>query len=274
MNFQFLINPIKLETFFSEYYQKKHLHIKRTDKNYFRGILSMENIDNYLSRNDVYYPALRIVKNGKELDNSLYLKNDSFGQYGLVDMDKLFEQYCTNSTVVFQAFQRSLDTLRELCLNMHEQTSINFSANIYMTPCASRGFNYHYDTHDVIILQTFGKKKFYLYDTPVHLPTKQQGHNQSEEFKKKDYKTEKPIFEEVLEAGDVLYIPRGLVHNAESLENTSLHCTLGFFPQKWHDLFANLNSKITFIDEFRQTIPFIYEEADINKIKILEVKLK
>lgn len=220
------------------------------------------------------------MKKGEIINENAYVKRDSFENDGLIDMGKLFDLYNNNCTIVCQALQKAILKLKKTCLNLHSDTNIYFSANIYLTPSNSKGFDYHYDTHDVMILQTHGKKRFLLYDKPEYLPTTFQSYSNCDVFKKTNYDDKPPIFDKILEAGDLLYIPRGMVHKAESVNETSLHCTFGFFPMKWHDLFSTLNECITSYKPFRETIfsnvserlstSDIKEKFKTNLLKVLD----
>lgn len=47
----------------------------------------------------------------------------------------------------------------------------------------------------------------------------------------------KPILEVTLNVGDVLYLPRGTIHEAEAQEETSSHLTLSTYQKwNWHEL--------------------------------------
>lgn len=51
-----------------------------------------------------------------------------------------------------------------------------------------------------------------------------------------------PVMDIILEAGDMLYFPRGTIHQAEAIEDThSLHVTLSVFQKNsWGDFFEKV----------------------------------
>ncbi|MBD2532877.1 cupin-like domain-containing protein [Nostoc flagelliforme FACHB-838] len=51
-------------------------------------------------------------------------------------------------------------------------------------------------------------------------------------------KLPKPIQEVILNAGDLLYIPSGYVHEALTSESSSLHLTVGINVYRWIDLLS------------------------------------
>jgi hypothetical protein len=103
------------------------------------------------------------------------------------------------------------------------EVELNFTTqvNAYVTPPESQGFVTHYDEHDVLILQVRGSKIWHQYsgaDVAPHLMCRQE-----------------PVVTDALpsptdvrlEAGDVLYLPRGRVHAAEATSEVSVHLTVG-----------------------------------------------
>ena len=92
-------------------------------------------------------------------------------------------------------------------------------ANSYYTPRGSQGFAVHHDTHDVLVLQVAGEKRWLLYDPLLELPLKHQRYSKSLGDEGE------PTDDLVLRAGDTLYLPRGWLHQAETSDTDSLHLT-------------------------------------------------
>jgi ribosomal protein L16 Arg81 hydroxylase len=83
-----------------------------------------------------------------------------------------------------------------------------------------------------MVLQISGRKRWRLYDFPKHYPLL------TETFDTIDYTPGEPSHEIILTPGDMLYVPRGLAHDARSSEDSkSVHITVGLFPPMWRDLF-------------------------------------
>jgi ribosomal protein L16 Arg81 hydroxylase len=56
--------------------------------------------------------------------------------------------------------------------------------------------------------------------------------------------------------GDLLYLPRGTVHQAETGARPSLHMTVGIYPSQWVDLLVNALSVTAARDpRFRRSLP-------------------
>ena len=97
-------------------------------------------------------------------------------------------------------------------------------ANAYSTPASSQGFGVHHDTHDVLVLQVSGRKRWLLYEPVLELPLKAQ------RWSPQLGDPGDPVDDLVMEAGDTLYLPRGWPHEAAAADTDSLHITVGLHP--------------------------------------------
>lgn len=94
--------------------------------------------------------------------------------------------------------------------------------NTYWTPKHSQGFAPHFDDIDAYILQVEGTKRWKLYDS-VDAQTILPRYS-SRDFHKSELGA--PVFDQVIKPGDLLYLPRGCIHEAECLDEDSLHLTI------------------------------------------------
>ncbi|GFO34905.1 bifunctional lysine-specific demethylase and histidyl-hydroxylase no66-like [Plakobranchus ocellatus] len=107
----------------------------------------------------------------------------------------------------------------------------------YLTPPGTQGFAPHFDDIEAFILQLEGKKHWRLYsprsDEEV-LPRYSSGNFSQSEMKE-------PILDTVLEAGDLLYFPRGTIHQGDATDEHSLHITVSCYQlNTWGDLLMKL----------------------------------
>jgi hypothetical protein len=107
-------------------------------------------------------------------------------------------------------------------------------ANAYYTPPQSQGFAPHYDDHDVLVLQLHGQKLWRIHGEAVKWPRRPMQDALPDE-------SLNPRPREVtLAPGDVLYLPRGFVHEAQAQETSSLHLTFSIDAATWGDVFQRL----------------------------------
>ncbi|MGE9315097.1 cupin domain-containing protein [Niabella sp. CJ426] len=255
MNYFFdkILAPYSVDDFFDTYHEKDILHIQRNDEQYYQDILTPREISDYLERQDIFYPSVRIVKNGKEIPNNEYtLKSTPIGHHrkdGIINTDKAFSLFNNGATFVIQAGQRYFNNLSHCSLELSQKFNSPVQANLYITPNKSQGFNPHWDTHDVFVLQISGTKTWHLYGFEKELPTKNQS------FVSKDYKKE-PIQTIQLRPGDFLYVPRGYVHDAMADDGISSHITIGVLSFTWARYFNEIFPQLEEFKEFREAVPF------------------
>lgn len=248
-----LLQPTELEVFFTEYWEKRPLTLFRGDEGYFRHLLSLEDMDHILSSHDLRHPSLQLVKNSAPVAPPRYttevdVKGVPVG--GVVDLVKMFAEYQQGATITLDQLHRSWTPLARLCASMERFFSHPTQTNVYLTPAGAQGFNAHYDTHDVFILQTAGSKRWRLYGSPMQLPLP----NNPYPYPGPD--PGQPTADFVLRAGDVLYLPRGYVHDALTSDSVSLHVTLGINTYTWADLFMEaLGALFQREVRFRRSLP-------------------
>ncbi|KAI5084006.1 hypothetical protein GOP47_0000175 [Adiantum capillus-veneris] len=109
-------------------------------------------------------------------------------------------------------------------------------ANLYMTPLNAQGFKPHYDDHCVFVWQLAGSKFWNLWDPETLLPRLYSQDTKLE----RGYADEEDACKLSLKEGNILYIPRGFPHAANTRVNTltpdKLCCTFPKFAQKGNDL--------------------------------------
>lgn len=251
--FKSIIAPYSVDDFLEKYHEKDILYIKRNDATYYESILTSKEISNYLERQDVFYPSIRLVKEGKEIPQGDYtLKGTPIGHHrkdGIINTSKAFALFNDGATFVIQAGQRYFERLTRCCLELSQKFKAPVQANLYITPNKSQGFNPHWDTHDVFVLQISGTKTWHLYGFETELPTKNQ------KFVSAGYAKE-PLQTLQLNPGDFLYVPRGYVHDAVADDQISSHITIGVLSFTWVRFFNEVFPQLEEFKEFREAVPF------------------
>lgn len=114
----------------------------------------------------------------------------------------------------------------QLASVFEQELGYRTSTNCYFTPAKSQAFEAHFDWMDAFVLQVEGSKRWRLYDALVEQPRPDM------QFKPTQQEIGEPFIDFVLEAGDLLYLPSGLIHEAlTELEDgsggSSMHLTVG-----------------------------------------------
>ncbi|HEZ0841160.1 TPA: cupin domain-containing protein [Neisseria meningitidis] len=126
----------------------------------------------------------------------------------------------------------------------------------YLAFGSSSSYRNHWDTRDVFAVQLIGKKHWTIsapnFDMPLYM---QQAKDMPHITPSKTVD-----MEVILEAGDILYIPRGWWHNPMPMNCETFHLAIGTFPPNGYNYMEWLMKKIPDIQSIRQN--FIGWEHD------------
>ncbi|MGO7984355.1 JmjC domain-containing protein, partial [Rhizobium johnstonii] len=75
-------------------------------------------------------------------------------------------EFAAGATIVLQGLHRLWPPLIDFTRLLIDDLGHPAQVNAYVTPASSQGFDPHYDTHDVFVLQVSGEKHWRV-DEPV-----------------------------------------------------------------------------------------------------------
>jgi ribosomal protein L16 Arg81 hydroxylase len=260
---EWLIDPITREVFFEEYWEKRPLVIKRDQSNYFASLLSFDEIDRVITTLDRRYPDICLKNAGRQVTADEYTVTG-----GTLDVAKLYQLFEEGSTVTLAYLDTVIPALTLFCRSLEKEFSFPFQTNVYMTPAGAQGAKPHYDTHDVFVLQVSGSKRWTIFGTPVELPLPAQ------DFDPTIHELGAPTLDFELDAGDVAYIPRGVVHEARSTATVSLHVTTGILRYTWAELLLEFVAAASLNDAaFRKALPPGFARSGFDRAPARETLL-
>uniref|UniRef100_A0A2M4A8F0 Bifunctional lysine-specific demethylase and histidyl-hydroxylase n=1 Tax=Anopheles triannulatus TaxID=58253 RepID=A0A2M4A8F0_9DIPT len=227
--FAWLIGPMGVEEFVTAYWERKPLLVQRNDRHYYSGLLSRAMIDEMLRTNNIEYT--------KNIDITSYVggQRETHNPEGRVLPPEMWHYYGEGCSVRMLNPQTYLRTIYELNVKLQEYFHCMTGANFYLTPPNSQGFAPHYDDIEAFVLQIEGRKRWRLYPPRRHQEI--LARVSSENIPENELGA--PLVDVVLEAGDLLYFPRGCIHQAATVPGAhSLHVTLSVYQRNsWADLF-------------------------------------
>ena len=248
-DFAKFIAPISYDTFTQEYWEKKPLIVHRRVSNYYQELFSKQALDSVLFYSRPKPPELRVVKHQQEVFPDKYIKQD-----GSLNLNQLYKLYDEGHTLVINGLHQFWLPLTIFCRNLQLSLNHTVIANCYLSPKQSKGLMPHYDTHDVFVLQIAGAKQWYIHEAPQPVPLL----NTFQPIIPEE-KLSEPLHTIDLEAGDLLYIPRGFIHHAAAKDSSSLHLTIGCYISQWFDLLIHALTCVSLKNpEFRQALPLGY----------------
>ncbi|NXI43936.1 RIOX2 oxygenase, partial [Galbula dea] len=222
-----LISPIKQETFFREYWEQKPLLVQRNDPvlaDYYQSLFQLSDLNELCSQGLYYGRDINICRcvNGKKK----VLNKD--GKVNYMQLKKDFDQ--KKATIQFHQPQRFKEELWKIQEKLECYFGSLVGSNVYITPQGSQGLPPHYDDVEVFILQLEGEKHWRLYKPTVHLA--REYNVESED------RIGNPTHEFILKPGDLLYFPRGTIHQADTPLGIaySTHVTISTYQNNsWGD---------------------------------------
>ncbi len=195
-------------------------HFPAPDPARYAALLSVAELDAFLATDAARIPRLSMADGGRPGSAAVpaehYTRED-----GRADLPRLFAAFDSGATLVVSQFHEMHPPLARFCRGLEQVFLHAVQANIYLTPPGAQGFRTHYDTHDVLVLQVEGRKAWRIYPgQPVPQPTRRTpwpgGIAPTGEAETL-----------VMQPGDALYVPRGVMHDAMAQEGASLHVTVG-----------------------------------------------
>ncbi len=240
------LDPVDAESFRRDHWERRPLVVPRDEPGRFDDLLSEADVERLVCATAIRYPAFRLVREGSQIPLGGYTSDVSWRPpfTGTADVRRVVAEWEAGATIVLQALHVNWHPLAVFCRLLEDALGRGVQANAYSTPSGSQGFGVHHDTHDVLVLQVAGQKRWKLYDPLLELPLKHQRYSSS----LGDHGA--PTDDLVLRAGDTLYLPRGWLHEAETSTTDSLHLTIGVAAHTWldaaRDALAPLESEAAF----------------------------
>lgn len=260
-SFEKLLAPLTLAEFAESYWRKSPVLASKDDE--FSEILTVEEIDLFMNQFSLTYPSVKLIREGQEYDRKNYSLN-YLNDFNFINKSEFFKCFVEGATIAIQAAHLQFERLNAFTSTLEKETNMEVHANIYITPSGEQGFHPHYDTHEVFVLQIFGQKTWNLYDIPLQAPLK--GWHLPDEHRLR-YRNSKPSHQVEISCGDVLYVPRGVVHDAFTTDSLSIHITIGLHPPTKIDLLKNLILKAENEPYYRETnYSFFVKHADNDDI--------
>lgn len=229
----------------------------------FTDLLSAAAVDELVSERGLRTPFLRMAKEGAVLPAASFTRSGGAGA-GITDQaadDKILAAIADGSTLVLQGLHRVWPPLVDFGARLSDELGHPIQINSYITPPQNQGFAPHYDVHDVFVLQVSGRKHWTIHRPVVDDPLDNQPF---EGFKAEIAARveDEPLIDTVLEPGDALYLPRGTIHSAQALGETSIHLTVGVHPLTRYQLVRFLLDAVQDDPALRASLPMGTDLAD------------
>jgi ribosomal protein L16 Arg81 hydroxylase len=236
----------------------------------FADLFSAAAVDELVADRGLRTPFARMAKEGTVLTSGRFTGSGGFGaEIGdQLDADKVLREFAEGSTLVLQGLHRTWEPLAAFTRQLIADVGHPIQVNAYITPASSRGFDPHYDTHDVFVIQVAGEKRWTIHE-PVHRdPLADEPWTQH-----RDAVTERarltPYLEETFAPGDVLYLPRGWVHSATALGDYTIHLTIGVSAHTRAELAERMITRLGASPGLRAALPMSVDRMSQADLQVL-----
>ncbi len=238
----------------------------------YADLLSIPVLDAYLRTDGARSPRIAMADDSRE--GSAGVPEHEFTlPDGRVDLPRLLRRFDAGASLVASQFHETHPPLGRFCRGLEKLFLHGCQTNIYLTPPKAQGFRTHFDTHDVLVLQVSGRKRWRVWDgQAVENPTRRTPWPGSMA----------PVGEPnvvMMEPGDALYIPRGVMHDAATEPGApSLHITVGLLEPSWAQALRSLIDSDEVDDTpLRQAVPtwrLAEPEALASLLEVMAEKLR
>ncbi|HXR45302.1 MAG TPA: cupin domain-containing protein [Pseudolysinimonas sp.] len=258
--------PLDPAVFARDYWGRRPLFTRAADlERDSTDLLDRDDVDDLVADRALRTPFARMAKEGTVLAASAFTGSGGFGaEIGdQLDSRKVLAEFAAGATLVLQGLHRTWPPLARFARQLAAELGHPVQINAYITPASARGFDPHYDVHDVFVLQVHGEKHWTIHE-PVHMdPLRDQpwtDHRDAVAARAR----ETPAIDETFRPGDALYLPRGWIHSAVALGGTSIHLTVGVAAYTRQDLVTRLVDRVAASAELRSALPMAWQAAELG----------
>lgn len=224
---EFQLTPAQ---FRAQYFEKNVLLRKAAVRT---PLLGWPDLDELLSEIDAAEPAVKLFNQGAVPGHAY---SDEVMEMGRrrrrLNKVRFYGQMRSGATLVVNRFEDYSVAARRLCAQVSGFAGLPTMSNGYLSFGGRGTFGKHWDTHDVFAIQLIGRKRWQVFAPTFPLPL---SHHTSDQASPEG--VTQPVLDCVLEAGDMLYVPRGWWHQTLPLEEGSFHLSVGTYAATVHDFF-------------------------------------
>jgi hypothetical protein len=252
-----LLHPMTEQEFFADYYGKKLLHIEGGERK-FEQVMSWDILSSILNQTAIWSSkSLMLVLDNDVVPARAYCApaTSRDGQeIQQPDAEKVMALLRRGASLVTNDIDSLTPVLSGVANAMESRLAGKVQSNLYCSWKQHQAFGSHFDTHDVFAVHVAGEKLWNIYETRMDDPV---AHPKFKSFGQ-DWHDENrgPIAQQVLmKPGDLLYLPRGLYHDAMATSDGTIHIAFGVTHVIGLDVVDMVKATVVDDVEFRRNMP-------------------
>jgi ribosomal protein L16 Arg81 hydroxylase len=207
-----LIAPITVDDFFENYWDKKHLHIRRDDADYFKDTLSLEQIEHFLQYSKYYLPYMELIGKGRTSASFFSKETMNRGHFEGKKVDKkkvqaLFEE---GHSILINHFSEQAFGFYTAIKDLKAFFEAKITDYLVISNAQLDAFSIHHDTEHVFAFQVSGEKEWSIYDYLAR-------NIRTNDIESKLNPPASDVI--VMKPGDCIYIPSCLRHSTRTVSD-------------------------------------------------------
>jgi len=212
-----LVAPVPAREFVDSYWTARPLFC-RGSRQRFADLLDWDQLNDILEHHWREVFRFRLAFKGRDIDPAEYADLD--GYTPRVRAKDITDYLRSGATLSFDAIDELHPPLTRLAEAFDDCFGGATKINIYAGWRALHGLDLHRDNQEIFILQLDGPKRWLLYGFSI------EGIDAGA-LREQSIPPAGAALDQVLEAGDLLYVPRGCYHLAVPMDVPTLHLTIG-----------------------------------------------
>lgn len=252
-----LLSPMPPSQFLDEIFGKKVLYLSQKNAtldsaNYRRHLFETADIENTFLKQVNQSKINRVTGS-----SYTFVKDDQDVRFDCGDNDdcknELQRRFQAKETLLMQSVEDHVLRLKKVKCALEVDLAASVGINVYWSPPNTTGFKLHHDGHDILVVQNEGRKCWLVCEKKLKEESLSAN---SVHYQNKLNSIESELGVTcrniTMKAGDVLYLPRGVLHAPHTHEcgnnihhavlKESLHTSIGIdvYSSRWASLFQNL----------------------------------
>lgn len=259
ITFSELLDPISVDQFFGEYFDKKALHVSG-NRDKVADICSWGSFNELLQRTAIWSDhSFKLVLDGNRIPGRSYCK-PAGNRDGIRVMqpvpEKVVKYLDDGASIVLDLVETLSPGLRAASEAIQMATCSRVTCNAYCSQGEHQAFPSHFDSMDVFAIHVEGKKTWRIYEGRFEAPMEAPGYDHTS-FPPDYHEQAKGDVEMEVEMtpGDLLYLPKGKYHDALASTDNCLHLSYGTTEPTGIDFMRWLVEGLDEAPIFRKAMP-------------------
>ncbi len=255
--FEDIMAPLGAERFFTDYEGRQPLHLKgAADK--FAEVMTYAKLSELLSQATIWsHSSLNLILDKQIIQPAGFCspaQGRDGGQVLRPEPAKVKDYLRQGATLVANDIDHLSAGLTQFSATLEAALEGKVQANLYLSSKRRQGFAAHFDTHDVYAVHVEGTKTWHLYEGratdpiahPMFKTLPREHHEQAKG---------KLLMDITMAPGDLLYVPRGLYHDAIADDGGAVHIAFGVTYPIGIDVLTYLFERVVAEPAFRANLP-------------------